>query len=157
MISFLNQPILQYSNEIRSAVLIVHGDKAHSYYFGKDAYENMIKDMQIDGTVLDVEWENNNTVKELKEELKQGEVTIRLSKYSDFEQVGELGKTYSSSDKRIAAEAGDIMLYSGNKIVVFYGANTWEYTRIGKIKNLSKEEIKRLLSNSDVVLKIKME
>ena len=76
MISFLNQPILQYSNEIRSAVLIVHGDKAHSYYFGKDAYENMIKDMQIDGTVLDVEWENNNTVKELKEELKQGEITI---------------------------------------------------------------------------------
>ena len=42
--SFLNQLILKYSNEIRSAVLIVHGDKAHSYYFGKDAYENMIKD-----------------------------------------------------------------------------------------------------------------
>ncbi|WP_227985768.1 alpha/beta hydrolase [Streptococcus ruminantium] len=42
--SFINQPILQYSNEIRSAVLIIHGDKAHSYYFGKDAYENMIKD-----------------------------------------------------------------------------------------------------------------
>ena len=42
--SFMNQPILQYSNEIRSAVLIVHGDKAHSYYFGKDAYEAMIRD-----------------------------------------------------------------------------------------------------------------
>ena len=42
--SFMNQPILQYSNEIRSAVLIMHGDKAHSYYFGKDAYENMVKD-----------------------------------------------------------------------------------------------------------------
>ena len=42
--SFLNQPILQYSNEIRSAVLIVHGDKAHSRYFGKDAYANMVKD-----------------------------------------------------------------------------------------------------------------
>ncbi len=41
--SFMNQPILKYSNEIRSAVLIVHGEKAHSYYFGKDAYENMIK------------------------------------------------------------------------------------------------------------------
>lgn len=111
--------------------------------------------IQIDGTVLDVEWENNETVNEIKEELKQGELTIRLSKYSDFEQVGDLGKTYSSSDKRITAEAGDIMLYSGNKIVVFYGENTWEYTRIGKIKNLSKEEIKRLLSNSDVVLKLR--
>ena len=42
--SFFNQSILKYSNEIRSAVLIVHGDKAHSYYFGKEAYENMIKD-----------------------------------------------------------------------------------------------------------------
>ena len=42
--SFMNQPILKYSNEIRSAVLIVHGEKAHSYYFGRDAYENMIKD-----------------------------------------------------------------------------------------------------------------
>lgn len=42
--SFMNQPILQYSNEIRSAVLIMHGEKAHSYYFGKDAYENMIRD-----------------------------------------------------------------------------------------------------------------
>ena len=42
--SFMNQPILQYSNEIRSAVLIVHGDKAHSYYFGKAAYEEMIRD-----------------------------------------------------------------------------------------------------------------
>lgn len=42
--SFMNQPILTYSNEIRSAVLIMHGDKAHSYYFGKDAYEAMIKD-----------------------------------------------------------------------------------------------------------------
>lgn len=42
--SFLNQPILQYSNEIRSAVMIIHGEKAHSCYFGKDAYANMIKD-----------------------------------------------------------------------------------------------------------------
>ncbi|MFM1539848.1 alpha/beta hydrolase [Helcococcus ovis] len=42
--SFMNQPILKYSNEIRSAVLIMHGDKAHSYYFGKEAYEAMIKD-----------------------------------------------------------------------------------------------------------------
>ncbi len=42
--SFMNMPILQYSNEIRSAVLMLHGEKAHSCYFSKDAYENMIKD-----------------------------------------------------------------------------------------------------------------
>lgn len=42
--SFMNQPILKYSNEIRSAVMIMHGDKAHSFYFGKDAFENMTRD-----------------------------------------------------------------------------------------------------------------
>ncbi len=42
--SFVNQPILQYTNEIRSAVMVMHGDKAHSFYFGKDAYDNMVKD-----------------------------------------------------------------------------------------------------------------
>ena len=42
--SFINMPILQYSNEIRSAVMVMHGDKAHSFYFGKDAFENMTKD-----------------------------------------------------------------------------------------------------------------
>ena len=47
--SFINQPILKYSNEIRSAVLIVHGDKAHSFYFGKDAYENMINGSKYTG------------------------------------------------------------------------------------------------------------
>lgn len=78
-----------------------------------------------------------------------------MSKYSDFEQVGELGKTYSSSDKRLTAEAGDIMLYSENKIFVFYGENTWEYTQIGRIKNLGEDEIKRLLSNENVELKLK--
>ena len=42
--SFMNQPVLKYSNEIRSAVMVMHGDKAHSFYFGKDAYDNMVKD-----------------------------------------------------------------------------------------------------------------
>jgi len=42
--SFVNQPILKYSNEIRSAVLLIHGEKAHSCYFSKDAYADMIKD-----------------------------------------------------------------------------------------------------------------
>lgn len=110
--------------------------------------------MQIDNISVDVEWENNQTVKELKEVLAQRELTVRLSKYGDFEQVGELGKHYSSSDKRMTTEAGDIMLYSGNKIVVFYGQNTWEYTRIGKIRNLGENEIRRLLSAENVELKL---
>ena len=48
-LSFINMPILQYSNEIRSAVMVMHGDRAHSFYFGKDAFENMTKDSKYTG------------------------------------------------------------------------------------------------------------
>ncbi len=70
-LSFMNQPILKYSNEIRSSVLIIHGDKAHSFYFSKDAYEDMIKDskfadnkefMVIEGAVHTDLYDNTNVI-----------------------------------------------------------------------------------------------
>ena len=83
-------------------------------------------------------------------------MTIQMSKYGGFEQVGDLGKDYTADDKMIIAEAGDIMLYLGNKIVVYYDSNTWEYTRLGKIKNLDKAELTRLLDGKDVKLKLSL-
>ena len=68
--SFMNQPILKYSNEIRSAVLIVHGEKAHSYYFGKDAYENMIKDSKYTSN-KEIIMEQMKTAEGVTEELKR--------------------------------------------------------------------------------------
>lgn len=76
-----------------------------------------------------------------------------MSMYSDFEQVGPLGKTYTRNDSQTTTLNGDIVLYSGNQIVVFYGSNTWAYTRLGKM-NLSEEDVIKLLSNGDVTLRI---
>ena len=98
-------------------------------------------------------WENNQTVQELMEEAGKGDVVVQMSMYSDNEQVGSLGKSYTKNDEQITTHSGDIVLYSGDKIVVFYGSNSWAYTRLGKI-NIPEGDVTELLSNGDITLKI---
>ena len=111
--------------------------------------------MTINDTKVDVTWENNASVKEL-EELAADGLTISMSMYGGFEQVGPIGKSITRDDKQTTTSAGDIVLYSGNQLVVFYGSNSWAYTRIGKI-NLTEKELTNLLSNGDVTITLSME
>ena len=69
--------------------------------------------------------------------------------------TGSIGKTLPNNDKNITTRPGDIVLYSDNQIVIFYGSNTWDYTRLGTI-NLSESELKSLLSNKNVILKLEL-
>lgn len=105
----------------------------------------------IDGKEMPVTWEDNASVKELKEICP---LTVNLSMYGGFEQVGSIGQSINRDDKQISTKFGDIVLYSGNQIVVFYGSNSWAYTKLGHI-DLSEEELTQLLGNGDVVLEIK--
>ena len=109
---------------------------------------NMV--MKIDQTVVDVSWEDNAAVQELKDLAASG-LNIEMSMYGGFEQVGSIGKRLTQNDKQITTQAGDIVLYSGDQLVVFYGSNSWSYTRLGKI-DLPPEELKRLLGNADVTI-----
>lgn len=86
-------------------------------------------------------------------ELAADGLEIQMSMYGGFEQVGSIGQSITRDDNQITTSAGDIVLYSGNQIVVFYGSNSWAYTRLGKI-HLSEDELTELLGNGDVVLKI---
>lgn len=97
-----------------------------------------------------VTWENNSSVADLQKYLP---LTIQMSKYGGFEQVGSIGRSIVRDDKEITTHYGDIVLYSGNKIVVFYGSNSWAYTRLGHI-NLSQQEMTELLSKNDVNITI---
>ena len=106
--------------------------------------------LKINDIEVDVIWADNGSVEALKEVAKNG-LTINMSKYGGFEQVGSLGKTITSNDKRITTTPGDIVLYSSNQIVIFYGSNTWSYTKLGHI-NLSKSELTDLLGNEDVII-----
>ena len=108
--------------------------------------------MGINDTPVTVEWEDNESVAALKEAVKNDPLTIQMSMYGGFEQVGSLGMTLPRNDTRITTNPGDVILYSGNQMVVFYGSNTWAYTRLGRITDRTTEELTELLSNGNVII-----
>ena len=95
--------------------------------------------MKIDTISVDITWENNNSVKDLFNFAKKG-LTINMSRYGDFEQVGSIGKNIVSNNKQITTNPGDVVLYNSNQIVIFFGTNTWSYTKLGHI-NLNQTEL----------------
>ncbi len=117
----------------------------------EDTMENGMK-LFIDGRELEVVWERNRAAAALKEAAKGG-LTVGMEPYGGFEQVGALGFSLPASDERIKTAPGDVVLYSGDSIVIFYGTNTWAYTRLGHI-NADAEELAALLSNGPVELKL---
>ena len=118
----------------------------------EDETENMELTLKINDIEVDVIWTDNDSVRALKNLAKDG-LTINMSKYGGFEQVGSIGSTLPSSDTRITTSPGDIVLYSSNQIVIFYDSNTWSYTKLAHI-NLSKSELTDLLGDEDVVVTI---
>ena len=113
--------------------------------------------MKIDGQELAVIWEDNESVDALIEFVRESPLTIQMSMYGGFEQVGPLGTSLPRSDEQTTAQAGDIVLYSGNQLVVFYGSNSWAYTRLGHIRDKTAEEMAKLLGNGDVTVTISVE
>ena len=108
--------------------------------------------MVIGDTEVSVAWEDNASVDALTEIVKAEPLTVQLSMYGGFEQVGPLGMSLPRNDVQTTTQAGDIVLYSGNQIVVFYGANSWAYTRLGRITDKSTVELEELLRNGDVTI-----
>ena len=117
--------------------------------------EKMLQ-MTIGETLVDVEWEDNESVEALKALCQESPLTIRMSMYGGFEQVGSIGHSLPGDDNQTTTQAGDIVLYSGDQIVVFYGSNSWAYTRLGHITDKSAQEMAELLGNGDVTITIEM-
>jgi len=113
--------------------------------------------MKIGDTKVNVEWEDNQAVEALRDMAKDGDITIQMSMYGGFEQVGSIGQSLPRDDKQTTTSSGDIVLYSGNQMVVFYGSNSWSYTRLGHISDKDEEEMAELLSNGDVTITISRE
>lgn len=110
--------------------------------------------MTIGDTEVSVEWEANESVEALMELAGNEPLTIQMSMYGGFEQVGSIGTSLPRNDKQTTTNAGDIVLYSGDQIVVFYGSNSWAYTRLGHITDKSAQEMADLLGNGDVTITI---
>ena len=108
--------------------------------------------MTIGDTPVSVDWEDNESVEALKDLCSNQPLTIQMSMYGGFEQVGNIGAELPQNDEQTTTSSGDIVLYSGDQIVVFYGSNTWAYTRLGHIADKTQAELNELLSNGNITI-----
>ena len=110
--------------------------------------------VKIGETPVQVIWEDNEAVASLRQLADESPLVIGMSMYGGFEQVGSIGQSLPRDDEQITTKVGDIVLYSGNQLVVFYGSNSWEYTRLGHISDKNEKELTELLGNEDVTITI---
>ena len=110
----------------------------------------------VNNEELILELTNNEATKELINKLKEKDVVVNASEYDNFEKVGDLGFSLPTSDEKIETEPGDLMLYQGNQITLFYNSNTWSYTRLGKVINKNSEELKHILGQDDVTMTLSL-
>ena len=110
--------------------------------------------MTIGDTPVSVNWEDNEAVQALKELCQNQTLTIQMSMYGGFEQVGSIGTDLPQNNVQTTTSSGDIVLYSGNQMVVFYGSNTWAYTQLGHITDKTPQEMTELLSDGNDTITI---
>ena len=101
--------------------------------------------IDVRGNKLTAALADSTAAKELAEKLEAEPVTVLLNEYGGFEKVGALGFSLPTDNSHITTQAGDVILYNGDNIVLFYGSNSWSYTRLGRIKYSSLSELKSFL------------
>ena len=114
----------------------------------EDEIEMKLK-LEIKDYEFDVTLEENDATHELVEMARNEPITINFEDYGGFEKVGPLGRSLTTDNTRITTKPGDIVLYQGNQIVMFYGSNTWSYTMLGHVDDLTYWE--EALGDDDVV------
>ena len=107
--------------------------------------------ISVNNKKLEVALVDNSATKALVEKLSTSDITVQAEDYDNFEKVGSLGFSLPISDERITTKPGDLMLYNDSNITLFYGENTWSYTKLGHI-NASQSELKSILGYGDVIL-----
>ena len=112
--------------------------------------------LYINGNKAEVTLAENKATLALVEILEQGDITYTADDYGGFEKVGQLGHSLPTENSQITTEAGDVILYSGNQIVLFYGSNSWSYTRLGKINGYSVSELRAFLCAGDGSVQVRI-
>ena len=111
--------------------------------------------VQVGDAVFSATLEENEAVASFVEMMRENPVSIQMSDYSGFEKVGSLGTSLPASNSQTTTHAGDIVLYNGNQIVIFYGSNSWSYTRLGHVDDLTGWE--EALGSEDVTVTFSLE
>ena len=100
----------------------------------------------INGKTVSCQLVDNSSTRALLAQLEKGDITYEADDYGNFEKVGNIGFSLPQNNESITTTAGDVILYQGNNICLYYGTNSWSFTRLGKIEGLSKDEIKTSLN-----------
>ena len=111
--------------------------------------------LEVNGYTFEVELENNTSAKALKEYVSKEKRTLSLDDYGNFEKVGNLGITLPRNDETITTKEGDLILYLGNKLCLYYNQNTWDFTKLGHIKDTT--HLKEVLGKGSVQVTLLME
>ena len=106
--------------------------------------------LTVNGETLTATLAENSSAEALKELLSQDPLTISMRDYGSMEKVGDIGTELPTNDEQITTEAGDLILYMGSAFVIYYAPNSWNFTRLGKIDNITAQELKDLLGSGDV-------
>lgn len=117
-----------------------------------------VNDMKISITItsesgkhtLTVALSDNSSAAAFYELLKKNAITVNMQDYGNFEKVGRLPQSLPRNDTQITTSAGDIILYQGNKITVYYDVNSWNFTLLGKIDGITQAELKKILGTGDI-------
>lgn len=112
--------------------------------------EHSMINLQIGEQSLTAKLEDNSSAQAFRELLGEGAVTVEMSDYGNFEKVGPLPASLPENNQQITTEPGDIILYQGNSITVYYAENTWNFTRLGKVQGVTHEELRGILGEGDV-------
>lgn len=116
--------------------------------------ESMLNIKVGDQTLLAV-WEENPSAEAFRELLSQGPLTVEMEDYGGFEKVGDLGTTLPRNDTQITTQPGDVILYQGNQITIYYGTNTWNFTRLARIADPG--DLKEKLGDGTVCVTFSLE
>lgn len=123
----------------------------NSDVMGANTVNITIGDSVLTATLVD-----NTSVDALKAALSEGPITINMRDYGNMEKVGPLGRDLPRNDQQITAEAGDIILYQGNAFVIYYAPNAWNFTRLGRINNITAQELRAILGNGNVTITLSL-
>ena len=99
----------------------------------------------------------NSSTRALKEQLAKGDIIVEMEDYANMEKVGSLGIKLPRNDRQTTTGPGDIILYQGHNLVIYYDTNSWNFTKLGKIDNVSQSDLKAALGKGDVRVTLSLE
>lgn len=121
-----------------------------------DEIKTSSMNIKIGDQVLTATLVDNSSVDALVKALSEGPITVEMRDYGNMEKVGSLGRELPRNDEQITTEAGDIILYQGSALVIYYAQNSWNFTRLGKIDKLNAAELKQVLGDGNVTVTLSL-